>query len=103
LKGILYLDHCIFINKKSIEKIGGFKNIDIFEDTILSYDLKKSFWKPIILKQQVVTSARRFTKRWIFKQAILNQYLKIMFHLNFWDKSMNKIYEKKDWFNVNYK
>lgn len=102
IKWILYLDHCIFLEKKSFEKIWGFKNLDIFEDTVFSYDLKKYFWKPKILNEKIITSARRFTKRGILKQAILNQYLKIIFYLWFSDKKMNKIYEKKDGFNVKY-
>ena len=103
LKGILYLDHTIFVHKESLEKIWGFKNIDIFEDTILSYDLKKHFWNPIILWEKTITSSRRFTKRGIIKQALLNQYLKLMFHLKVWDKKMNRIYESEYWFNVDYK
>jgi len=102
LKWVLYLDHCIFVEKKSFEKIWWFKNLDIFEDTVFSYDLKKQFWKPTILKEKIITSARRFTKRWIFKQGILNQYLKIIFHFWFSHKKMNKIYEEKDGFNVKY-
>ena len=102
IKWILYLDHMIFSTKESFEKIWWFKNLDIFEDTVLSYDLRKNFWKPIILKNKVITSSRRFTKRWIIKQALLNQYLKLMFHLKSWDKKLNKIYEWKEWFNVNY-
>jgi len=37
--------------------------------------------KPIILKDKIITSARRFQKRGIWKQAVLNQYLKISFYL----------------------
>lgn len=103
ISNILYLDHCIFVEKKLAEKVWWFPEIDIFEDTIFSRRLKKE-WKPIILKDKIVTSKRRFDKRWLFKQIIINQYLKLLFNLKLLNHSkMNKIYEKDLGFNVKYK
>ncbi len=101
LKSILYLDHIIFAKTDVVKKVWGFPNIDIFEDTIFSQRMRK-ISRPVILNDKIITSARRFTKKWIWKHALLNQYLKVMFHLWSWDKKMNTLYEKKEWFNVNY-
>ena len=102
IKSIIYLDHCIFVESNLAKNVWWFPDVEIFEDTLFSYNLSKiSKW--IILPYKIITSARRFTKRWIFKQSLLNQYLKIMFHLKASDKWMNKMYEEKEWFNVNYK
>jgi len=98
---IIYLDHCIFSKRKYLEKTDLFWNLDIFEDTYFSYNMRK-FAKPIILKDKIITSNRRFEKRWFFKQSLINQYLKICFLLWKNHKTMNKIYEEKDGFNVKY-
>ena len=97
-----YLDHQIFVRTGIAREIAWFPPIEIFEDAEISYRLLK-YGKPDILSSKIITSARRFTKNWIFKQALINQILKLMFHLWIWDKFMNKFYEKKDWFNVKYK
>ena len=101
LSWILYLDHMIFAKVEKVKKIWGFPHLDIFEDTVFSQRMRK-ISKPIILKDKIITSARRFQKRGIWKQAFLNQYLKIMFHLWIGDKKMNKVYEKNEWFNIHY-
>ena len=98
---IIYLDHCIFAQSEALVQTGWFPEVDIFEDTLFSYNLSKVA-KWIILPYKVITSARRFTKRGIFKQVFINQYLKILFHLKKSDKSMNKLYEESDGFNVKY-
>ena len=101
-KWILYLDHMIFARTEFVKKIWWFPKIDIFEDTVFSEKMRK-YSKPLLLQDTITTSARRFIKRGIWKQAFLNQYLKIMFYIWRWDKTINKIYEEKEWFNVNYK
>jgi glycosyltransferase involved in cell wall biosynthesis len=93
LKNIIYLDHCIFVRKEFLFKIGCLETIDIFEDTVLSLNLKK-ISKPKRLNFNVITSSIRFTKNGIIKQSLLNQFLKILFLLKFDNKKMNKEYEK---------
>jgi hypothetical protein len=68
--------------------------VEIFEDTELSKILL-GFAKPVILEQETITSAIRFVNNGIFKQALLNQYLKIAYYRKVSDKKMNKIYENK--------
>ncbi len=101
-KGIFYLDHCIFFDRELWKQ--NLPNVEIFEDTILSYYLLR-FTKPILLPYVSCTSAIRFRQNGIWRQSFLNQLLKIGFHLKLNHKSMNQVYEKNLWLNdgnINY-
>jgi hypothetical protein len=45
LRGILYLDHCIFLKRIMAMSVGGLPSVDIFEDTILSQNLFKKLYQ----------------------------------------------------------
>jgi hypothetical protein len=90
-RGIFYLDHCIFFHRSLRTKV--LPDIEIFEDTVLSQQLR-SRQAPLLLPFKSTTSAVRFTKNGVFKQAFMNQVLKLGFLLNLSDGMMNKIYEK---------
>jgi hypothetical protein len=98
---ILYLDHCIFARRTLLEKIGGVPDMDIFEDTVLSQRLSQ-FGAPALLPSKIVTSARRFKQRGIYKQALLNQLLKGMYHARLDPSWMNWLYERQSQINVAY-
>jgi glycosyltransferase involved in cell wall biosynthesis len=100
--GIVYLDHCIFLPKTMFETIGFIPPVDIFEDTILSKRLLKHYGLPTIISHFSITSAIRFEKNGVFKQALLNQYMKALFLLGFKAQVMNKIYEKNTALNSRY-
>ncbi|MEM6450786.1 MAG: glycosyltransferase [Cyanobacteria bacterium P01_D01_bin.105] len=106
---ILYLDHCIFARRQALIDIGGVPDMDIFEDTALSLALAQ--WgeskglqqgKPAIAPGKVVTSARRFRDRGIYRQALLNQLLKLMYLTQQDPKKLNWLYESKSQINVGY-
>ncbi len=98
---VLYLDHCIFARREALMVIGGVPNMDIFEDTALSNALSK-FGPPYLAPGTIVTSARRFKERGIYKHAALNQMLKLMYYAGLDPKKMNWLYEGKSQINVNY-
>jgi glycosyltransferase involved in cell wall biosynthesis len=100
-KGIVYLDHCPFIKRQILNKIGNVPDLDIFEDTVLS-DRLCQFSKPVLSQGKVITSARRFHQRGIYRHAMLNQWLKICYHLNIDPRSLNLLYEQKAGINVKY-
>lgn len=99
LKGIFYLDHCIFFDRMLWKE--NLPHVEIFEDTILSYQLL-SFAKPVLLPYISETSSIRFQQKGIWLQSILNQLLKIGFHLKINPSFMNQIYEKNLWLNNKY-
>ncbi len=98
---ILYLDHCIFARRQVLTGIGGVPDMDIFEDTALSVALGK-WGKPAIAPGKIVTSARRFRSRGIYRQALINQLLKLMYHAQLDPKRLNWLYEGKSQINVSY-
>ena len=100
--GILYLDHCLFARRQALIEIGGVPNMDIFEDTALSLALKQ-LGHPKILPGKIVTSARRFRDRGIYRQAALNQLLKVMYYAKLDPQRLNWLYERKSQINVGYK
>ncbi|MEM6253492.1 MAG: glycosyltransferase [Cyanobacteria bacterium P01_D01_bin.156] len=101
LSQILYLDHCIFARRQILMEIGGVPDMDIFEDTALSNALKK-YGPPHLVPGTIVTSARRFRERGIYKHAVLNQLLKLLYHARIDPKKMNWLYEGKSQINVSY-
>ena len=74
--------------------------MDIFEDTEICTRLKN--YKSKRLKSISTTSAVRFEKNGVFKQSLINQYLKLLYLLKIDHKKMNKLYEKKTKLNSNY-
>ena len=65
-----------------------------FEDTALSLALAK-WGRPAIAPGKVITSARRFCDRGIYRQAALNQLLKLMYLTRQDPKRLNWLYERK--------
>ena len=100
-QGILYLDHCIFARRQVLLEVGGVPDMDIFEDTALSLALAQ-YGRPVIVPAAITTSARRFQQRGVYRQALMNQLLKGMYHANLDPKRLNWLYERKSQINVSY-
>ena len=90
-KSVVYLDHCILLKKNLMPQI---PDIEIFEDTVLSHQLRLQD-KPVLLPYQVTTSAIRFLDRGVYKQFILNQAIKLLYTLRFNPRLINWLYERK--------
>ncbi len=91
-KNITYLDHCIFFNKKHLEH--PIPDIEIFEDTELSYQLQAKACAKL-LTFTATTSAIRFLERGIFKQFLLNQFIKLLHARGVNAERINRLYEKR--------
>ncbi|MDX2345714.1 MAG: glycosyltransferase [Legionella sp.] len=92
-KRIVYLDHCILINKASLS-LKPMPDLAVFEDTALSMALRDQC-KPVLLPELVITSAIRFLDRGVYKHFLLNQWIKFLYFLKIDSKIINQIYEKK--------
>ncbi|NCS94414.1 MAG: hypothetical protein GW761_11490 [Leptospira sp.] len=91
IRGILYLDHCIFFDRKLwVEDL---PDMEIFEDTELSIRFLE-FSKPTILSYESITSSIRFKKNGIFYQSLLNQILKLAYFFKCNPRFMNRVYER---------
>lgn len=91
--GILYLDHCVFFDRGFKDEGLKIPDVDIFEDTELS-KLLRGYSMPVRLPDVARTSAIRFQRNGIYRQALLNQWMKIAYYLNFSHDKMNRQYEK---------
>jgi glycosyltransferase involved in cell wall biosynthesis len=101
MRGIYYLDHCLFVQKQLLLDVGLLPEIDIFEDTEICLRLKTQA-KPIRLPFVSQTSAVRFETQGMYRQALKNQYLKWLYYFKRSDKQMNKLYEKGLALNTDY-
>ncbi len=93
LRGIVYLDHCIFFDSKLKDSGFTIPDVEIFEDTEISKILR-TFSRPIRLPQLAKTSAIRFQKNGVYRQALMNQMLKLAYTFKVPAKAMNRFYEK---------
>ena len=91
--GIVYLDHCVFLSRAIKQSGIKIPDIDIFEDTELS-KLLLGFGRPVRLAAKAQTSAIRFKRNGLWRQAFLNQLLKIAYHLHLSPDRLNRLYEK---------
>jgi hypothetical protein len=91
IKGIIYLDHCIFFHRSLWQTT--IPAVALFEDTLLSEQLRQ-LKKPLILPYVSTTSAIRFQTNGIYYQAILNQCMKIGFFLKLSNAWLNTLYER---------
>ncbi|PIP83048.1 MAG: glycosyl transferase, family 2 [Elusimicrobia bacterium CG_4_9_14_3_um_filter_62_55] len=89
--GILYLDHCIFFRRELLTR--SIPAVEIFEDTELSKILRERA-RPRVLPFLSTTSAVRFTTRGVWRQALLNQLLKLEYRLGRSPQDMNDRYER---------
>jgi hypothetical protein len=93
LRGIVYLDHCIFVTGSIRDKGFVIPDVEIFEDTEISKILR-ALSHPVRRAEPAITSAIRFQKNGVYKQALMNQLLKLAYSLKVPAKTMNRLYEK---------
>jgi len=91
-RGIIYFDHCLFFSRDLIGH-AVFPNVDLFEETYFCRSLRRVV-HPAILPVTVTTSAVRFRKNGITRQAFMNQVLKVAFAAGVPERWMNAIYER---------
>ncbi|MBW4457049.1 MAG: TIGR04283 family arsenosugar biosynthesis glycosyltransferase [Nostoc indistinguendum CM1-VF10] len=75
-----YGDQAIFLTKAVFQQIGGFPELPIMEDFELIRRLKR-IGQIVIIPTPVVTSARRWLQKGVFKTTLLNQIVIIAYLL----------------------
>ena len=91
-RGIVYLDHCIFLDR-GVFGPRPVPDLDIFEDTALSVALRRHA-PPVRLPQRAVTSAVRYGRNGVWRQATMNQVLKVGYAAGLDPMWMNSLYER---------
>ncbi|MDZ8261204.1 TIGR04283 family arsenosugar biosynthesis glycosyltransferase [Nostoc sp. ChiQUE01b] len=75
-----YGDQAIFLTKEVFQQIGGFPELPIMEDFELMHRLKR-IGRIVIIPTPVITSARRWLQKGVFKTTLLNQFIIIAYLL----------------------
>ncbi|MEJ1934253.1 TIGR04283 family arsenosugar biosynthesis glycosyltransferase, partial [Nostoc sp. NIES-2111] len=75
-----YGDQAIFMTKAVFQQVGGFPELPIMEDFELIRRLKR-LGKITILRVPVITSARRWLQKGVFKTTLINQIVIIAYLL----------------------
>lgn len=73
-----YGDQAMFIDRRSYEEVGGFDDVPLMEDVILSRKLKR-LTKPILLPGPVHICGRRWRKSGVFRQTLRNWCILVAF------------------------
>ncbi|HYF84628.1 MAG TPA: TIGR04283 family arsenosugar biosynthesis glycosyltransferase [Clostridia bacterium] len=89
LFGIIFGDQGMFVRKDIFHSTGGFLYIPIMEDMEFSNRLRKAV-KIKLLKNTIVTSARRFEKKGILRTILFMHRMKILYWLG---KSPEELYQ----------
>lgn len=94
LTKIPYGDQSIFIRKDFFQKIGGFKEIPLMEDVELMKSIKKYGGIVCILKDKVLTSARRWERKGYIKTTAINHLVRLLYTWGVKTQVLKKIYDK---------
>ncbi|MCC9604466.1 TIGR04283 family arsenosugar biosynthesis glycosyltransferase [Blastopirellula sp. JC732] len=77
--GMPYGDQAIAVRRDAFEAAGRFAEVPFLEDYLLSQTLRKRYW-PTLLRGPVYASARRWEKRGVIRQTLLNWRLIAAYH-----------------------
>ena len=91
LSGIATGDQGIFVERDLFEKIGGFPEIDLMEDIALCKMLKK-YGRPLCLRQQIMTSSRRWEEKGLFRTVLLMWFLRFAYFFKADPRRLAKLY-----------
>ncbi len=75
-----YGDQGIFVRRAVFERMGGFAELPLMEDVDFLRRLRRE-GTVLLLRERVTTSARRFLRRGIARQQLLNAALVLFYHL----------------------
>ncbi|MEE9543389.1 MAG: TIGR04283 family arsenosugar biosynthesis glycosyltransferase [Thermodesulfobacteriota bacterium] len=91
--GLIYGDQAIFTRSETFKRIGGFKNLPLFED--IDYVMKlKGKGRVQILADKVLSSARRWVTSGIVANTLRNWFLLCLYKLGFNPHNLYRRYYK---------
>jgi len=94
--GRVYGDQTIMITRELFELIGGFPEVDLMEDVLLSKNLRRQGVRPCVLAGPVKISARRWKKKGILRQTLSNWWLLLRLRLGTNPNRLAKHYRRHD-------
>ncbi len=90
-----YGDQGIFVRRAVFDELGGFKQMPIMEDIDFLQRLRRK-GRVALIKQPVTTSARRFLRRGIIRQQLLDIALVLLYLLGESPERLSKLYRLTD-------
>lgn len=91
LSKIFYGDQAIFVRRDAFFKIGGFDDVDLFEDILFSRKMKKA-GRTEILPQAVYASARRWERQGVIKATLIYWLLGLGLSFGIPNDILKKVY-----------
>lgn len=76
--GRVFGDQAIFVRRVCYERAGGFSKVDLMEDVMLSGQLRRRA-RPQLLPGPLMVDPRRWYRRGVIRQTLLNWQLQIAF------------------------
>jgi len=87
----IYGDQGLFVRRSTFEELGGFPNVPLMEDVVLSKRLRKA-GKTCLVRKTIVSSARRWQKLGAARTTLTNWYLRILHSCGVSPQRLAKIY-----------
>ena len=79
LTGIATGDQAIFVTREAFRRVGGFPEIALMEDIVLSRELRARAW-PACFSDRVTTSGRRWERNGVLRTILTMWRLRLRFH-----------------------
>lgn len=92
---LIYGDQGLWVRRDLYEAVGGFPEIPLMEDFVLSQRLAKRE-RPRLLAGPLMVNARRWEKRGVLRQTLLNWRISLMFRCGAKPESLVKLYRRHD-------
>jgi len=89
---VFFGDQALFVTKTAFYKLRGFKNVPIMEDVDFSRRMK-SIGKVILVKDSIVTSARKFVNKGMVYTYASMGVLMILFHLRMRHSIIKRVHD----------
>jgi len=91
--GIVTGDHCLFVRRDLFYVIGGYPEIELMEDIAISR-LLKHHGRPLCIRQQVITSSRRWEQQGILRTILVMWRLRLGYFLGENTVRLARIYQR---------
>ncbi|MBF6989462.1 TIGR04283 family arsenosugar biosynthesis glycosyltransferase [Cupriavidus sp. IK-TO18] len=95
LTGIATGDQAMFMRRETFFAVGGFPDLPLMEDIVLSARLKR-LGSPACLRARVVTSGRRWERRGLWRTILLMWWLRLQFFFGCSAAALAQHYEAKE-------
>ena len=94
-QGSAYGDQAIFVRRKTFDAVGGFDEVPLMEDVLLSRKLGK-IARPQLLDGPIIVNARRWQRYGPIRQTLRNWWLMIRFRCGANSKRLAELYRRHD-------